>query len=100
MSFFFCCAGADDAKVKLYQLSSGFCYVTFSEHSAPVTALAFLPTGAAVVSASLDGTVRAFDLLRYRCDSSSMVWCERMVVACASHGSVEWCEAHWGCCSA
>jgi periodic tryptophan protein 2 len=59
-------AGADDNKVKLYQLSSGFCYVTFSEHSAPVSALAFLPTGAAVVSASLDGTVRAFDLLRYR----------------------------------
>uniref|UniRef100_A0A383VAW3 Small-subunit processome Utp12 domain-containing protein n=1 Tax=Tetradesmus obliquus TaxID=3088 RepID=A0A383VAW3_TETOB len=58
--------GADDSKVKLYQLSSGFCYVTFSEHSAPVSALAFLPTGAAVVSASLDGTVRAFDLLRYR----------------------------------
>jgi periodic tryptophan protein 2 len=59
-------AGADDCKVKLFQLSSGFCYVTFSDHSAPVTALAFLPTGAAVVSASLDGTVRAFDLLRYR----------------------------------
>eukprot|EP00775_Hariotina_reticulata_P006700 gene6700-6923_t len=58
--------GADDCKVKLFQLSSGFCYVTFSDHSAPVTALAFLPTGAAVVSASLDGTVRAFDLLRYR----------------------------------
>ncbi|KAF6253746.1 WD40-repeat-containing domain protein [Scenedesmus sp. NREL 46B-D3] len=35
--------GADDSKVKLYQLSSGFCYVTFSEHRAPVSALAFLP---------------------------------------------------------
>lgn len=64
----YCCnlAGADDCKVKLYQLSSGFCYVTFSDHSAPVTSLAFLPSGAAVLSASLDGTVRAFDLLRYR----------------------------------
>lgn len=58
--------GADDCKVKLYQLSSGFCYVTFSDHAAPVTALSFLPSGAAVLSASLDGTVRAFDLLRYR----------------------------------
>jgi periodic tryptophan protein 2 len=53
-------------QVKVFQLSSGFCYVTFSEHTAPVTAVSFLPTGAAVLSASLDGSVRAYDLLRYR----------------------------------
>lgn len=47
-------------------MSSGFCYVTFSEHTAPVTAVTFLPSGAAVLSASLDGSVRAYDLLRYR----------------------------------
>ena len=40
--------------------------MTFSEHSAPVTAVAFLPSGSVVVSASLDGTVRGFDLVRYR----------------------------------
>jgi hypothetical protein len=50
----------------VFQLSSGFCYVTFSEHTAPVTAVAFLPSGSAVLSASLDGSVRAYDLLRYR----------------------------------
>lgn len=27
--------GADDAKLKLWDTSSGFCYVTFTEHSAP-----------------------------------------------------------------
>jgi periodic tryptophan protein 2 len=59
--------GAADAKVKLFQLSSGFCYVTFSDHTAPVTAVTFLPAGHAVLSASLDGSVRAHDLLRYRC---------------------------------
>jgi len=53
-------------QVKVFQLSSGFCYVTFSEHTAPVTAVSFLPSGAAVLSASLDGSVRAYDLLRYR----------------------------------
>ncbi|KAI8469923.1 MAG: WD40 repeat-like protein [Monoraphidium minutum] len=58
--------GADDAKVKVFQLSSGFCYVTFTDHTAPVTAVRFLPSGHAVLSASLDGTVRAFDLVRYR----------------------------------
>jgi WD40 repeat protein len=40
--------------------------VTFSEHMAPVTAVSFLPASSACVSASLDGTVRAWDLLRYR----------------------------------
>ncbi|OWZ21378.1 Periodic tryptophan protein 2 [Phytophthora megakarya] len=58
--------GADDAKLKLWDTNSGFCYVTFTEHSAPVTAVQFAPSGQAVVSASLDGTVRAFDLNRYK----------------------------------
>ncbi|KAL3138072.1 hypothetical protein ABBQ38_005303 [Trebouxia sp. C0009 RCD-2024] len=58
--------GADDAKVKIWNVQSGFCFVTFSDHTAPVTAVAFLPSGSVVVSASLDGTVRAFDLVRYR----------------------------------
>ncbi|TMW63776.1 hypothetical protein Poli38472_002717 [Pythium oligandrum] len=58
--------GADDAKLKLWDTTSGFCYVTFNEHQAPVTGVKFTPNGQAVVSASLDGTVRAFDLNRYK----------------------------------
>ena len=58
--------GSTDAKVKLWTVANGFCFVTFSDHSAPITAVRFLPSGHAVVSASLDGTVRAFDLVRYR----------------------------------
>lgn len=54
------------AQVKLWTVASGFCFVTFSEHTAPVTAVSFLPTSSAAVSASMDGTVRAWDLLRYR----------------------------------
>ena len=53
-------------QVKLWTVDSGFCFVTFAEHTAPVTAVSFLPTSSAAVSASLDGTVRAWDLLRYR----------------------------------
>ncbi|PSC76313.1 periodic tryptophan 2-like protein [Micractinium conductrix] len=59
-------SGADDAKVKVWTLSNGFCFVTFADHTAPVTAVQFLGSGHAVLSASLDGTVRAFDLVRYR----------------------------------
>ncbi|XP_059822025.1 PWP2 small subunit processome component [Hypanus sabinus] len=58
--------GGDDGKVKVWNTSSGFCIVTFSEHTSSVTAVTFNSTGFVVVSASLDGTVRAFDLHRYR----------------------------------
>jgi periodic tryptophan protein 2 len=59
--------GGDDGRVKLWNVESGFCIATFQEHSAPVTALEFSKGGAGVLfSASLDGTVRAWDLLRYR----------------------------------
>lgn len=58
--------GGNDAKVKLWDAASGFCFVTFAEHTAPVTGLAFVPHGRAFVSSSLDGTARAFDLVRYR----------------------------------
>ena len=60
----------DPTQIKLWNTHSGFCFVTFKEHTAPVTGLAFIggSTGSnhVVVSSSLDGTVRAFDLIRYR----------------------------------
>ncbi|MBA0587545.1 periodic tryptophan protein 2 [Gossypium raimondii] len=58
--------GADDNKVKVWTVSSGFCFVTFSEHTNAVTALHFMANNHCLLSASLDGTVRAWDLLRYR----------------------------------
>jgi len=45
---------------------SGFCYVTFTEHSSSVSSVVHTPNGKVVLSGSLDGTVRAFDLTRYR----------------------------------
>ncbi|KAL6513035.1 U3 snoRNP protein [Orobanche minor] len=58
--------GADDNKVKVWTASSGFCFVTFSEHTNAVTALHFMASNHCLLSASLDGTVRAWDLFRYR----------------------------------
>lgn len=58
--------GGDDGKVKLWNATSGFCFVTFSEHSSSITAIEFAKQGQILFSASLDGTVRAFDLVRYR----------------------------------
>lgn len=58
--------GGGDGKVKLWSAASGFCIVTFDQHQGGVTGLTFTPNGMAVVSCSLDGTARAFDLMRYR----------------------------------
>lgn len=58
--------GSRDGKVKLWTAQAGLCFVTFSEHRAAVTGVEFTKQGKVVVSASNDGTVRAYDMLRYR----------------------------------
>uniref|UniRef100_A0A8C8YGD5 Periodic tryptophan protein 2 homolog n=1 Tax=Prolemur simus TaxID=1328070 RepID=A0A8C8YGD5_PROSS len=58
--------GGDDGKVKVWNTLSGFCFVTFTEHSSGVTGVTFTATGYVIVTSSMDGTVRAFDLHRYR----------------------------------
>ena len=59
--------GGQDGKIKLWATSSGFCYVTFSEHTAAATAVRYsIGKNNVVFSASLDGTVRAYDTTRYR----------------------------------
>lgn len=58
---------SDDGKIKVWNTENCFCFVTFTEHIAAITGLHFLANkGNAIVSASKDGTVRAFDLVRYR----------------------------------
>ena len=49
-------------QVKVWKTSDGFCFVTFTQHSAGVTGVTFTQTGKVVDSYSLDGTVRAFDM--------------------------------------
>ena len=57
----------DDAKIKVWNTDNSFCFITFSEHKAAITGLQFISNkGNAIVSCSRDGTVRAFDLVRYR----------------------------------
>ncbi|XP_022371691.1 periodic tryptophan protein 2 homolog [Enhydra lutris kenyoni] len=58
--------GGDDGKVKVWNTLSGFCFITFTEHSSGVTGVTFTATGYVIVTSSMDGTVRAFDLHRYR----------------------------------
>ena len=61
--------GSTDGKIRLWNCLTGFCFVTFGEeHRGSVTALEFVANkgGKVLVSASLDGTVRCFDMKRYR----------------------------------
>ena len=57
--------GGEDEQVKVWDVTTGLCIVSFTGHTAPVTGVA-LSTSRAVLSASLDGTVRCCDLVRYR----------------------------------
>lgn len=62
-------SGDTTGNIKLWNTFSNFCFATFSEeHKGPVTCLEFVPNkgGKVLLSASLDGTVRAFDMNRYR----------------------------------
>ncbi|XP_045763111.1 periodic tryptophan protein 2 homolog [Maniola jurtina] len=58
--------GGYDGKVKVWNTTSGFCFVTFGEHKSTVTSLVFSANKKFFVSSSLDGTVRCYDLTRYR----------------------------------
>jgi periodic tryptophan protein 2 len=63
----FIATGGDDGKVKLWTTKNFLSFVTFSEHTAQITDLKFVPKkNNTLISASLDGTVRAYDLVKYR----------------------------------
>lgn len=59
-------SGGYDGKVKVWNVFSGFCSLTFSEHTSGVTGITFSRNKKFFLSSSLDGTVRAFDMVRYR----------------------------------
>ncbi|KAK6590948.1 WD repeat [Cryptosporidium xiaoi] len=58
--------GGIDGKLKLWDISTGYNFVTFSDHTSPISKVTFNPQGNVVLSASLDGTIRAYDIMRYR----------------------------------
>ncbi|XP_043268384.1 periodic tryptophan protein 2 homolog isoform X2 [Venturia canescens] len=58
--------GGDDGKVKIWNTMTGFCIVTFQEHISAISSVLFSHNRKFIVSASYDGTARAYDLTRYR----------------------------------
>ncbi|KAK6197917.1 quinon protein alcohol dehydrogenase-like superfamily [Scheffersomyces amazonensis] len=57
---------SDDGKIKIWDVNSGFCLYTFSEHNSSITDIKFSKKGNVLFSCSLDGTIRAWDLIRFR----------------------------------
>lgn len=51
-------------QMKLWDVTDSFCFFTFTEHTGPVTSVVFNNKSRAVLSSSLDGTVRAVDLIK------------------------------------
>ncbi len=53
--------------MKLWTTKNHLSFVTFTEHTSQITDLKFVPKkNNTLLSASLDGTVRAYDLVKYR----------------------------------
>ncbi len=55
--------GGEDGKVKGWKGTHSYCFVTFTEHTAAIVDVKFNSTNS-LFSASLDGTVRAYDMNR------------------------------------
>jgi len=59
--------GGDDGKVKCWTTKNCLCFTTFTDHEGAITDIKFMPKkGNAIVTCSTDGTVRAFDLVKYK----------------------------------
>ena len=57
--------GSEDGKVKVWRNSNCYCLNTFKEHTAQITDIQFMSKkGNAIITASKDGSVRAFDLVK------------------------------------
>ena len=59
-------SGGEDGKAKVWKVSSGQCVVTFTEHTAGITSIAVSNGTNAFFTSSRDGTIRGYDLVRYR----------------------------------
>jgi periodic tryptophan protein 2 len=60
-------SGSNEGKIKLWDTNNAACVITFSEHISKVSDIKFVPNkNNVMVSCSYDGTVRAYDLIKYR----------------------------------
>ena len=60
-------SGAEDGRIKVFDISSSNCLITFTEHTGKITGLQYaLNKSNLLISSSLDGTIRAYDLIKYK----------------------------------
>ena len=60
-------SGASDGRIKIWDVFNTSCIITFNEHTSKVTEIHYATNKPNVlVSSSLDGTVRVYDLIKYK----------------------------------
>ena len=60
-------SGGEDGKIKIWNAQSCMCVSTFTDHTGPISGLQFVnKQRQTLVSSSKDGTVRAFDLVKFK----------------------------------
>ena len=83
--------GSSDNSVKVYQIAQGYLSHKF-KHKQPVTALSFAQTDLVLLSASLDNTIKVWDLVKSTCvqsltvqDTVRSLFCDEDFFFAASH---------------
>lgn len=56
-----------DGKIRLWDNKSYLCFSTMEAHDSKITGIIFSSKSKTLLSCSLDGTVKAFDLNKFRC---------------------------------
>ena len=59
--------GSNDGRIKIFDTSTSQCLSTFTEHTMKISGLQYAPNKSNVlISSSYDGTIRAYDLIKYK----------------------------------
>lgn len=59
--------GSHDGTVQVWDRDAALSIIKFNDHSGPITGVMLTKHGQVLVSSSMDGTIRAYDMKRYQC---------------------------------
>lgn len=59
--------GSHDGTVQIWDRNAALSIIKFNDHSGPISGVALTKHGQVLISASMDGTIKAYDMKRYQC---------------------------------
>jgi len=81
-------SGSRDKTVKVFNVTTGQCLLSFSEHDNWVRGVAIHPSGQYIISCSDDRTIRVFDLSKARCMRTLTDAHDHFIAAVVQHPSL------------